>query len=58
MEYPKRQGYTLLENGYVHTTSLKLSEANEMLERHKRFFPELEWDVVYDGPKEYQQNWA
>ena len=35
--------YTFYENGYPHTTGLKLADAIEMLERYTRIFPDLEF---------------
>lgn len=51
------QGYTLLENGYVHTTSLTKLEVEEMYERHKRIFPELDWDIAFHSPESSRKNW-
>ena len=50
-------GYALIENGYVHTDGLSLSDANEMLERHSRIFNDLDWDVMYMGDVKYKSNW-
>jgi hypothetical protein len=38
--------YALLECGSIHTDDLDLDSANEMLERHKRCFPNSTWVVV------------
>jgi hypothetical protein len=38
--------YALLENGSIHTGDLTLDAAKEMLERHKRIFDTIEWNVV------------
>ena len=35
--------FTLIENGAVHTTGLKLQDAEEMLARHQATFPDIEW---------------
>lgn len=45
----KNQTYALTENGSIHTDDLDLKSANEMLERHKRFFPGCNWDVIPIG---------
>ena len=39
------KNYTLLENGFVHTTGLTFEEATEMKERHESFFPDIEWSI-------------
>lgn len=45
--------YKLIENGATHTDGLKLADAEEMLERYERTFPDLEfwierdWSVTY-----------
>lgn len=38
--------YALIEQGSVHSEWLNRDEANEMLERHKRIFPEISWEIV------------
>ena len=38
--------YTFLENGYPHTTDLGLSDAEEMLERYSRIYPDLEFGIL------------
>ena len=38
--------YALLECGAIHTSDMDLESANEMLERHKRCFPNSTWLVV------------
>jgi hypothetical protein len=40
------KNYALFENGMIHTDNLSKSEAEEMLERHKRMFPEMIWDIM------------
>lgn len=40
--------YTLLEDGYAHTTGLKLKDVKEMVERYTRFFPESEYGFIPD----------
>lgn len=40
--------YTLLENGYPHTTGLKLADVEEMIERYTRIFPENQYCYVPD----------
>lgn len=43
---PEMNTYALLENGSVHTDDLDKESAQEMLERHSRFFPDIMWEVV------------
>ena len=50
-------GYTLYEDGYVHTTGLTLSDANEMVERYQRIFNEQVWWIQYDGKPEHKKKW-
>jgi len=38
--------YALIEQGSIHTDWLSLEDANEMLERHRRIFPEINWDIA------------
>lgn len=40
-------GWALMENGYVHTDGLTEVDANEMLERYTRIFPENEYCLFY-----------
>jgi hypothetical protein len=42
----KYNGWALLENGYVHTDGLSREAAEEMAERHRRFFPDIEWAIM------------
>ncbi len=42
------QKWQLFENGYLHTSGLKKEDADEMLERHQRIFPELEFYIMQD----------
>ena len=42
----KTTEYALIEQGSVHTDYLTLDEANEMLERHRRIFPEINWEIA------------
>ena len=39
----KQITYTLLENGYPHTTGLSYSSVIEMIERYSRIFPDNEY---------------
>lgn len=41
------RNWQLLENGYMHTDGLTKEEADEMLERHSRIFPNIEWCLFY-----------
>jgi hypothetical protein len=52
----KNQSYALTENGSIHTDDLDLASANEMLERHKRFFPNCTWDVIPMGSTKGMEN--
>jgi uncharacterized protein (DUF3820 family) len=48
-EHPKKQvseSYALIENGVIHTDDIDLESANEMLERHKRTFPNCHWEIL------------
>ena len=38
--------YVLIEQGSIHTDWLSLDEANEMLERHSRIFPDINWAIA------------
>ena len=43
-----RDSYHLLENGYIHTSWLTKEEAEEMLERHNRFFGDRnEYSIMF-----------
>ncbi len=47
----KKLAYALFENGYIHTRDLTKSEADEMLERYNRIFPQYEYyimEIPYD----------
>ena len=44
--------WALLEDGYVHTGGLSKAEADEMLERYSRIYPDIEYCLVYG--KHYQ----
>jgi outer membrane protein assembly factor BamD (BamD/ComL family) len=39
----KAQMFDFYENGYIHTRCLSYSEAEEMLERYQRIFPQHEY---------------
>ena len=38
--------YALIENGVIHTDDLALEDATEMMERHKRCFPNQRWEIL------------
>jgi hypothetical protein len=38
--------YALMENGYIHTEALSLKDAEEMLERYERIFPDMDWFIT------------
>lgn len=40
-------GWALMENGYVHTDGLQKEQADEMLERYTRIFPQHEYCLIY-----------
>ena len=40
--------YNLIEDGTIHTESLKLSDANEMLERYEKTYPNSEYWIEPD----------
>ncbi len=48
---PKNNLFQLVENGLVHTKWLTKEEADEMLNRHQRFFPECEWYVEHQNER-------
>ena len=41
-----KRNWTLYEQGYVHTSGLTKAEAEEMLERYNRIFPDLEFYIM------------
>jgi hypothetical protein len=38
--------YALIEEDHIHTDWLTLDDANEMLERHSRIFPDIRWNIA------------
>lgn len=40
--------FKLIENGTTHTDGLKLADAEEMLERYQRTYPDLEFWIEQD----------
>jgi len=38
--------WALFENGYIHTDGLTEADANEMLERYTRIFPQHEYYIL------------
>jgi hypothetical protein len=44
----RKSKWTLYENGYKHTGDLTKEQAEEMLERYTRIFPDLEFYIIED----------
>lgn len=42
----KNHRWALMENGYIHTSGLTKKQAEEMLERHSRIFPDIDWSIT------------
>lgn len=40
-----KKTWALFEQGYIHTDGLSKKDADEMLERYTRIFPELEFYI-------------
>ena len=45
--------FKIIENGATHTERLKLAEAEEMLERYQRTYPNVEFWIEKDWPFTY-----
>lgn len=46
--------YNLIEDGIIHTDGLKLKDAEEMLERYQKTFPDSEYWIE---PAEYRRKY-
>ncbi|WP_407503454.1 hypothetical protein [Elizabethkingia miricola] len=47
MKRKEYKNWCLLEDGYVHTSDLTFSEAEELCARHERFFPDICWSIMF-----------
>jgi len=44
-ESVEKYEYALIENYTIHTSDISLSDAEEMLQRHKNCFPDHRWEI-------------
>jgi hypothetical protein len=47
--------WVLLEEGYAHTLNLTKEEAEQLMDRYKKIYPNLDFSLFYDEYYEYSE---